>query len=80
MNIKNLVGKRAIRTKPVVLSYGEDESYRVNPIKILKVTDHHIVAEVLAWSIKKDLLILTSEWIDDNWVDYDELISGLEVE
>jgi hypothetical protein len=90
MNVKELVGKRALRTKGVEVTrngfgfdkpYKDiDKSYMREPIRIHKVTDSHIVFTYCDdhpvskdWNTK--LRIATNEYIDDNWVDYDELIN-----
>jgi len=40
--LKSLVGKWAIRTKPVITEYGEDDSYIKAPLFILNATDNHV--------------------------------------
>ena len=78
---KNLIGRLAIRTKPVNCGVGvKDYSYTTEPIKILKITDSHIVyshEETKEEPIfGKKIHILDSRWLDDNWIDYDELIES----
>lgn len=73
MDIKELVGKRAIRTNPVTYSHGTtDRSYMQEPLFIIKVTDSHIVYKHR--HNKDEVSVLPFEWIDNNWIDYDELI------
>ena len=85
MEAKNLIGKLAIRKKPIKLGIcdftGEcnyDYSYTTSPIRILKVTDEHIIYNHKATdeeSIFGDkVCILDSRWNDDNWTDYEKLI------
>jgi hypothetical protein len=84
MNIAELVGKKAIRIKPLQIREKEeimpftgrrlpkyDYSYTAEPIEILKVTDNHIVYKN---NYFEDKLLLDNRWIDDNWEDYDRLI------
>jgi len=77
MEAKDLVGKLAIRTGPV--AYG-DWSYTTSPIKIVKVTDAHIVVSYEGTDEGKifdtDLFILNTHWLDDKWTDYEKLIKG----
>ena len=75
MNVKELIGKKAIRTGPV--SYGngrEDYSYTTDSLLILAVTDTHIVYEHTDSMFKGRRSILDKRWLDDNWGDYDELM------
>ena len=84
MNAKELVGKRAIRTKPVMLENGSFcRSYTDDYVTIIKATDSHIIYK---WSDKflkvcqtanDDINIMSYEYCDENWIDYDELISGI---
>lgn len=82
MKAQELIGKLAVRSKPAMASWGrEDGSYRTIPIFIMKVTETHIVyinAEdvgCLNSELTHYVRLLTSEWCDDNWIDYDELIN-----
>lgn len=85
MKAKELEGKLAIRTKPVILRINDflnptkDYSYTTSPIKILKVTENHILYSYEGTYeekiFNKEIHILDNRWIDDNWVSYDELIS-----
>ena len=84
MKARDLIGKLAIRTNPIIL--GEnfitgkanyDYSYTTSPIKILKVTDNHIVYNYSGTSEEKIFegqYILDKRWIDDNWEDYEKLM------
>lgn len=79
MNVKELVGKKAIRTSHVVLAGGRiDRSYMETPMEILKVTDSHIVCKIENYQGIWKNHILPCEWVDDNWADYDELMNGIE--
>lgn len=73
MDIKYLVGKNAIRTKPTAVSGDYNRNFMTCPIHVLKVTDSHIL-----WRCVSDTTsatrILTYEFIDDNWTDYDKLM------
>lgn len=80
MKAINLVGKLAIRTKPVKYSNKfKDYSYTDSPIKILKVTDSHIVysreESLVETFVGEDIRILDLRWNDNNWIDYEELIN-----
>lgn len=76
MNIKEMVGKKAIRTAPINYGNGcKDYSYTEEGLLILNVTNNHIVVENTEGGILKNRRhILDSRWIDDNWEDYDELM------
>jgi hypothetical protein len=71
MKASELVGQKALRTKPVDLKNGhQDYSYCGGTgTKILKVTDSHIYVEGHCgpW-------VLDNRWLDDNWTDYIELV------
>jgi hypothetical protein len=84
MNIAELVGKKAIRTKPMQIREKEeimaftgmrlpkyDYSYTTEPIEILKVTDNHIVYKSNHFEGK---FLLDNRWIDNNWEDYSKLL------
>ena len=74
MKASELVGKRAIRTKPVDLGNGsKDYSYTTSPIEIVKVTDNHIVHKYKMFG-EEHVSILGERWMDNNWIDYNELI------
>jgi hypothetical protein len=87
MRANELIGKNAIRTQPVydlvengfgIMSSGlvkkPDYRFTTEPIKIIKATEYHILAERKNYdgSIKQELL--NSRYCDENWVDYDELM------
>lgn len=82
MKATELIGKTAIRTTYATHPNGiQDNSYTDTPIKIEKATDSHIIYTFL----KEDfcynsgkLYILNHDFCDNNWIDYDELISGIE--
>lgn len=77
MKANELIGKRAVRTAPTK-KHG-DYSFTDSPIRILKVTDNHILYKDAGdfeetFMVEKPRL-LNSSWIDDNWTNYDELIN-----
>ncbi len=85
MKAIELVGKLAIRTNPIKLGRdfiteenNYDYSYTNEPIRILKVTDNHILTTHKGTKLEKifrnDIHILDKRWNDDNWTDYEELI------
>lgn len=85
MKANKLIGKLAIRKKPVTLGrndfteeYNYDYSYTSEPIKILKVTDEHIIYSHKDTNQENifgdEVSILDNRWNDDNWIDYEELI------
>ncbi len=81
--LKKLEGKLAIRKEPIKLGkdfYGKDNydySYTESPIRILKVTENHILYDLKGTNEEKifgsNVHILNKRWIDDNWISYDEL-------
>ena len=90
MNAKELIGKNAIREKPIkkaeVVSSGlytigsrvqsiPDYTYCVEPAKIINATDHHVVIEREVFG-KIHMMLLDERYCDDAWTDYDELIGG----
>lgn len=82
MNAKELVGKKAIRTTYTTYAHGTiNRSFMEEPIIIQKATDTHIVytypEEDICASDK--LHVLSYEYCDDSWIDYDELVSGIEI-
>jgi hypothetical protein len=85
MKAIELVGKLAIRTKPSELGINDysgerncDYSYTTTPIRIIKVTENHIIYNHKGTGegslFGKDKYILDSRWLDDNWTDYQELV------
>jgi hypothetical protein len=75
MIANNLVGKMAIRIHHVTYAGGgTDRSFLDSPVKILKVTDSHIVCEYSTYSSEPSKIILPYEYLDDNWTNYDKLI------
>lgn len=79
MKAINLVGKLAIRTKPVYYSNGNyDRSYTTYPIRIHKVTKNHIVYSHEGTSEEnifgKKVFILDNLYNDNNWADYNKLV------
>lgn len=76
MNVKQLIGQNAIRTKPTI---NGDHSYSNEPLLILNVTENHIIYIHLenSWwakSFSNEPRILDLKWMDDNWINYDKLI------
>ncbi len=83
MKATELIGKLAIRTKPVFLGFEGlrencDYSYTTTPIRILKVTDNHIIYNHVGTSEEKIFgkkkHILNLRWLDNNWTDYNKLM------
>lgn len=88
MELKKLEGKLAIRTEPLFLGIDDmtgeknyDYSYTDCPIKILKVTDCHVIYSHEGTDEEnlfgKKCRIMNKRWIDSNWIDYEELIGDL---
>ena len=81
MKPEQLIGKLAIRTQPP--KGLDDYSYTTETIRIIKVTENHIVYDhvgTLEEKIFEDKkYILDKRWIDDNWEDYNELIGNNEI-
>lgn len=78
MYLKDLIGHLAIRTQRAKTNYGSDRSYLTEPVRILAVTENHIVFDHMGTREEKmfgdQTHILNSDWNDDNWTDYNELI------
>ena len=90
MNAKELIGKKAIREKPILkeevvssdlyiigsrVQSVPDYTYCVEPEKIINATDHHVVIEREVFG-KPHTMLLDERYCDDAWTDYDELIGG----
>ena len=77
MKASELVGKLAIRTER---TKSGDGSYTTEPLNILKVTGKHIIYNHIGtreeFMFGDKIHILHGEWLDDNWIDYNELIKG----
>lgn len=83
-----LIGKKAIRTKPVVLGkdagmFGmgvqvitrHDYSHTTSPVLIVGATENHILYKSLDSFLDNTRVhILDCRWCDNNWIDYDELM------
>jgi len=82
MNAKELVGKMAIRSSHVMHPNGRiDYSYTNEPIFVKNATDEYIIFTYPKGSglDSEKLHILGREFCDENWNDYDELISGIDL-
>lgn len=75
MHVKDLVGKRAVRTEPTKRI--GDYSFTSNPLLILKVTEHHIVCKYCFNYLPSREQLLNLDFVDDNWVDYDDLVGHI---
>lgn len=88
MKATELIGKNAIRTSHVNYAGGNVcRSFMEEPIKILNATDTHIMYKRVfdlfssnKPNTKVGFNILSYEYCDDKWIDYDELTEGLEIE
>lgn len=84
-----LIGKKAIRTKPCVLNpvkvgvFGMPESetldysYTRDPIVIVAATENHVLFKRVDSLFKEDadkISILDCRWVDGNWTDYDDIL------
>ena len=86
MQAIELIGKKAIRkTQPDRASTGKD--FTTCPIFIEKVTDTHIIYSIRKVNFiegksmpYKSTEILGADYLDDNWVDYENLIVGTSLE
>jgi hypothetical protein len=64
MEIKELIGKYAIRTLPT----GDgDHSYMDSPLKITYADEYNIVAHNMDSFSKGSFIVLRAGWIDKNW-------------
>jgi hypothetical protein len=64
MEIKELIGKYAIRTCP---TYRGDHSYMDSPLKITYADEYNIVAQNMDPFFNGSLTVLRADWIDKNW-------------
>jgi hypothetical protein len=71
MKAKELIGKKVLRTKPVLMQTGLlDYSYcGGTPAIILGATDSHVYIKT---RYGEKLWVLDSRWNDDNWVLYED--------
>lgn len=82
MKASELIGKKVLRSKPVPLGIdpfsgqrNQDFSFTDGmPITIIKVTDSHIVYTSAIMGEERTNT-LGERWMDDNWIDYDELMA-----
>lgn len=79
MKAEQLIGKKAIRRYHTTYAGGTvDRSFMESPIKILVATDSHIIYQYVKESKWIDDIktkhILSYEYCDDNWIDYDCLM------
>jgi hypothetical protein len=77
MQAKDLIGKLAIRTNE---NMHLDYRFTNEAIKIIKVTESHIVYELpksphIKVNYPATMHVLNNLWIDDNWIDYEELMN-----
>jgi len=68
MHPSTLVGKYAVRTKPIYKNGFEDDSYHYLPIKIIKVTNNEIFYDVPLYDLRNE--VLDKYWIDNNWKEW----------
>lgn len=80
MHPQQLIGKKALRTKPTI--QGDYSFTSRNPVVILACTESHIVIEhtggdkEMMLSHKGDAKsVLNCAYIDDNWTSYDDLMN-----
>jgi len=81
MYAKELIGRKAIRTAPAMYMNGViDNGFTNVPIWIRSATDSHIVFSYLDESgfDQEKIHVISADFCDDNWVDYDQLIAGAE--
>lgn len=88
MHPSQLIGKKAVRTKPVVrvsisilgaVQENKDNSFTTEPIRILAVTEGHIIYQYsedtpMGRIDKGEKRLLNSDYLDNHWTDYDELM------
>lgn len=88
MNAKELIGRKALRTEPILekrmdssLSLFpanntfENYFYCTEPVKIINATENHIAVERKGIG-DKFITILDKRYCDNNWVDYDDLVNN----
>lgn len=78
MYAKDLIGILAIRTQRAETNYGSDGSHQTDAVRILAVTENHIVIDYVGTREEKifgdQIHILNSDWNDNNWTDYMDLM------
>lgn len=80
MKATELIGKLALRTKPVQYGNGtKDNSYGDEPMLILKATDTHILYKRSSFGENTCEGILNHCWCDDGWTDFEELAKGTDL-
>ena len=82
MKAIDLIGRKAIRTTHATYAHGMiSRSFMEEPIVIRNATDTHIVYTYPEGDIccSDKLHVLSYEYCDENWIDYDELIAGIEL-
>lgn len=84
MRAEELIGKLAIRTKPVELgkdifgNRSRDYSYTSTPIRIVNATNEHVVFDYKGTDAEKAFThvhVLDNRWADNNWIEYKSLFN-----
>ena len=88
MKLSELIGKRAIRTAPITVQRNEsmpygygsryvsipDYRYCDEAVKVLAATDTNAIVQIESlYDGKSRRRILSCQFCDNNWTDYDEL-------
>lgn len=90
MKLSELVGKRAIRTAPIVMQQYEsgfafgghyvdvpNYNYCSKPVKVLAATDTNAIVLVKNYKDEYERENISCQYCDDNWTDYDALESTI---
>lgn len=93
MKLSELVGKRAIRTAPIMTYRYEstgymfsggghyvdmpDYRYCTKPVKVLAATDTNAIVLVKNYKDEYERENISCQYCDDNWADYDALESTI---
>jgi hypothetical protein len=75
MRAEQLIGKLALRKKPMDFGNGGSRSFMDRPIRIMAVTDSHIVFEWQEKIFEGQKSVLAYEYLDNNWEDYEALMN-----
>ena len=75
MKAEQLIGKKAIRTRHTTYAGGgADRSFMERPIIILYANESHIIYERTDSYMKGQKNLLSYEYCDNNWINYDCLM------
>ena len=77
MNAKELIGKCAIRTRPILLNNHWDTSFTDQKCFIEYADDDHVIVKSVEGYLKGERFTLNCLYVDNNWKPYSVIEQGL---